>query len=369
MTDKRPLLIQGMHGMGDNIHQRAVLRALIPDHSIWLETSWPCIYEDMISPDFRLLRRPVALRTQLKNAAREADKFEKIAPRPHHHVPTIHMTYGKGSVPPGGTILQAMFAKAGIGGKYNADFSLPTWPHWHEKLNSIIGILGNEKPVMVYRPLVARPEWRGSMVRNANVDDYAAVFAAIRDNFFVISVADLEPTREWIVGPILKPDLQLHKGELPFEALAALFERADCVFTSSGFGAVLAPAVRTPCISIQGGFEPASWHADGAALAPFLGIDPIHPCMCATSNCTAPCDKKLDVPRTIERVKEFLSANGIVSSFVEPRPITEMFGAAQASGQRDALRHTLRQATPRPGHPSLLGHARTPLIRRGPIKA
>jgi hypothetical protein len=351
-----------MHGMGDCIHQRAVLRALMPDHSIWLETSWPCIYDDFVSPDFRLLRRPVALRTQLKNAQRETHKFHNgPGPAPHHKIPMIHMTYGRNTIAPGGTILQAMFNKAGIGGRYTADFGLHIEPHWHMKLNEIIGITKPDKPVLVYRPLVARPEWRGSMVRNANVDDYAAVFASIRDSFFVISVADLEPNREWIVGPILKPDLKLHAGELPFEALAALFFRADCVFTSSGFGAVLAPAVGTPCISIQGGFEPASWHADGAKLAPWLGIDPIKPCVCATSACTNPCDKKLDVPATIERVRAFVSQHCGISTFGETRPISEMFGPTEFIGHSKQPPHTLRQA-PRIGHPSLLAR-RLPGVR------
>jgi hypothetical protein len=366
---KSPLLVQGMHGMGDNIHQRAVLRALMPNHSIWLETSWPCIYHDLVGPDLRLLRRPVALRTQLKNATREADKFERGGPLPHHRVPMVHMTYGRNSVRPGGSILEAMFQKAGVGAAYkDFDFSLPIPDEWNSILDHIVDddhILNPvppHRPIMVYRPLVARPEWRGSIVRNANEDDYAAVFASIRDHFFVVSVADLEPMREWIVGPQLKADLTLHKGELSFEALAALFKRAACVYTSSGFGAVLAPAVGTPCISIQGGFEPKSWHADGAKLAPFLGIDPINPCACATSACTNPCTKKLNMDFALGAVEGFLSNLGLLSPDVEKRPMTEMFAPAEHIGQIRQPPHTLRQAVIRPGHPSLL--AQRQIIRR-----
>ncbi len=44
---KEPIYIRGMHGMGDCIHQRAVIRQLLDRHEIWLETSWPQIYHDM----------------------------------------------------------------------------------------------------------------------------------------------------------------------------------------------------------------------------------------------------------------------------------------------------------------------------------
>ena len=360
---KSPLLIEGMHGMGDCVHQRAVVRALMPMHSIWLETSWPCIYHDLVGPDLRLLRRPVALRTQLKNASREKDKFFKDGPAPHHHLPKLHMTYGRNTIRPnGGTILEAMFLKAGIASAYaDADYRLPIPYEWlypvDEMIESWRPINGSGKPLMIYRPLVERPEWRGSMVRNANADDYAALFATIRDHFFVVSVADLEPTREWIVGPRLKADVELHKGELPFELLAALFHRAKCVYTSSGFGAVLAPAVETPCISIQGGFEPSSWHTDGAKFAPYLGIDPIQVCACATSACTNPCTKKLNMDFATGKVEGFLSQLGLLSAGVEKRPITEIFGPAEVVSHPRHAPHTLRQAVPgigRIGHPSLL---------------
>jgi hypothetical protein len=274
---------------------------------------------------------------------------------------SIHITYGRSTVG-SGTILSSMFSKCGITDKYaDADFSLPIPDEWLRPVDGMIASWGSGKPILVYRPLVARPEWRGSIVRNANVDDYAAVFAAIRDEFFVVSVADLEPGREWIVGPILRPDVTLHQGELPFESLAALFRRARCVFTSSGFGAVLAPAVGTPCISIQGGFEPAQWHADGAKHAPLLGIDPVKPCACATSACTNPCDKKLDVPSAQAAVRDFVSAHCGVSAFAEIRPIAEMFAPAEFIGSPKTPPHTLRQIQPRIGHPSLIN--RRPGVR------
>jgi hypothetical protein len=344
-----------MHGLGDNIHQRAVIRALLKrEYSIALETSWPCVYHDL---PVRFIRKPVALRTQLKNAAREAAKFAPTPPS-HHTNNAIQISYNRSSVG-SGTILQAMFTAAGIGGDYaDADYTLPIPWEWDDALTNKIGQPPvTPKPLMIYRPLVMRPEWRGSGLRNANPDQYAELITMVRDSFFVVSVADLEANREWIVGPQLIPDVSLNHGELSFETMAALFSRAAVVFTSSGFPAILGPAVRVPTISIQGGFEPSSWHADGAKFAPYLGIDPINPCICATSACTKMCAKTLDMPVARQRVAEFLG----LSATAESRPVSEIFAPAvyPPPSRRGPAPRTAPQV--RVGHPSLLAQRRPPV--------
>src|SRR3546814_11400043 len=44
----KSIYVQGMHGLGDNLHQRAILRHLMQSHEVWLETPWPCIYHDLV---------------------------------------------------------------------------------------------------------------------------------------------------------------------------------------------------------------------------------------------------------------------------------------------------------------------------------
>ena len=259
MSDKRPLLVRGMHGLGDNVHQRAIIRALLKrDFKISLETAWPCIYHDLAGENLRFLPRPAALRAQLKNAIREREKFSPAVPA-HHTVPTIQITYNRDRIErsPSRTFLEAMFQSAGIGEDYaNADMSLPIPEMWAADADALItgwfAHRDTEKPILFYRPLTVRPEWRGSGIRNANVNQYAELVAMVRDSFFVVSIADLEPNREWIVGPQLIPDVAFHRGELPFDTMAALMARAALVYTSSGFPAVLGPAVGTPTISISG---------------------------------------------------------------------------------------------------------------------
>lgn len=306
---KTPLLIRGMFGLGDNIHQRAGLRILKETHDITLESMWCSLYHDLVGPDFRIIRKSAALRTQLKNAERERLLFAPTpqflpqnATRFSYVASQIELrTHSK-------TVLEAMFSSVGIQNRYpEADFRIPVKQEWLDSIDAIIATWRtNDKPIMVYRPLTARPEWGGGALRNANHDAYAELANMLRDRYFVVSVADLEPTKEWIVGPPFPADVCYHKGELYFELLAALFKRADLIFTSGGYGAALGPAVETPTISIYGGYEPGYWCADGAKWAPYLAIQPIKSCHCGTSACRMRCNKQTDVPAARELVNRFV---------------------------------------------------------------
>jgi hypothetical protein len=306
---KTPLYIEGMHGLGDNIHQRAVLRQIMQTREVWLETSWPSVYHDLVGPDLHLLRRRVNLRTQTKNAQHEDALFERAAPagiermRVMYHGANVMATESK-------TVLEGMCTATGTS-YADADYRLPIPCEWIQKAEAIFSKIGYTpdvaatKPLCVYRPLVARTEWRGSMARNANEIAYAHLFAYLRNHFFVLSVADLHPGAEWIVGPSLKADAELHHGELDFQTLAAVFREADLVFTSSGFAAILAPAVETPCISIVGGYEDGRAHDSGARFAPFLSIEPVTPCRCWTSACRQMCTKEIDMIPAVDEINAF----------------------------------------------------------------
>lgn len=323
MTDRKPpLLVHGMHGMGDNLHQRAVVRQLMDTHEVWLETSWVALYHDLIAEGLHVVRKHVALRTQLKNQSREQAKFVP-SPRNLPDLASVSLSYSGHNVArqPNRTILEALLGAANMRLSYEcADFSLPVPPEWGALVPPFDT---GGKPLLVYRPLVLRPEWRGNDRRNADADAYAQIFAAIRDRFFVVSVADLEPGREWITGPRLKPDATFHKGELPFEALAALFARAKMVYTSSGFAVLLAQSVGTPVVSVLGLYERGDHHAAGAKYAPYLAIEPINPCSCQNSFCPRRCSKQIDLHVAISKITDFVNALGV--PYAERRPMAEMF--------------------------------------------
>lgn len=309
---KPSLHVQGMHGLGDCLHQRAVLRQLMQTYTVTLETSWPSVYHDLIAEGLMVCRRAVSLRTQSKNAQREADKYVALHPLMRAGM-RISYTGQQVLAAPSQTILEVMcnvtrtsFAEA--------DYRLPVPAAWDDVLFNTLGKLPgrfSDKPWMFYRPLIARPEWRGSMARNADPGAYHELFNSIRDKFYVVSVADLGAGVEQIIGPDAQPDLSFHQGELVFEALAALAKHSALVFTSSGFSAILGPAVGTPTISIGGGYEDHHCHDSGIKFAPYLSIGPRVGCSCWSSACRNTCDKSLDLDAAKIATDKFVSQNCI----------------------------------------------------------
>jgi hypothetical protein len=300
-------------------------------YDVWLETSWPCIYDDLIAEGLKVLKKRTSLRTQVKNAARPSEivKFSHATPPPGTR--SIQMSYATRAIhsTPSRTVLEAMCVQVGCDFA-TADFRLPVPSSWITP--QIDSINRSRKPLMIYRPLTVRPEYSPVSVRNADPTQYAELLAEIRDNFFIASVADLVPEKEWIVGLQLKADMTFNGGELAFEQLAALFSQADLIFTSSGFAAVLGPAVGTPTVSIIGGHEPLSCHDAGARFAPYLAIGPAR----------RP-DKHLDMPTAKTRLRKFVSEICIQTSDTSAPVISETFTTAIPVPSQPAMSPQLLQ--------------------------
>lgn len=297
------IVLDGMHGLGDNVHQRAVVRRLIDaGHPVWLRTPWPCLYHDF-DDRLRLIERGYTLRTQAKNAKRERGAYTR-EPIPRT-ARTVRVWYDYGSIRKAGSFVGGMMATTlhDVGGDY--DFTLPVPTAWRYKAAAHLG--RPSRPVMVLRPLVERKEWGGCRIRNPNHDAYAWLFHSIRDRFFVVSVADLVPGFEDIVGPKLEADMTLHAGELDAEALAGLMSLAAVTFTSPGFAIALSQAVGTPVIAVFGAHESSRFYAYGDRFAPTLGIDPVTPCEHFARAC--PCDKRIDIATGTARIAAFVESH------------------------------------------------------------
>lgn len=301
------ILIQGMHGLGDNLHQRAVVRHYMRLHRVWLETPWPSVYHDLIGPNLKLLRANTGLRTQAKNEARQAAAYS-VGPPPNLKR-TIPVWYEPAQVRAYGSFLGAMLCHTGAPATFT-DFRLPVPDRWIRGwLRVLYAAIGQPsyygKPIMVYRPLVERTEWGGCASRNLDAWTYGALAAGLRDKFFVVSIADTEPGKEWISGADIPADLKLHKGELDFETLAGLFAEASLVYSPSGFAIPLAQAVGTPSICVFGGHESSRTSYNlGAQYAPYLPIDTVNPCDCFEHNHA--CEKRIDYAVAQARVEAFV---------------------------------------------------------------
>jgi hypothetical protein len=292
------VVVNGMHGMGDNLHQRAVVRELMREHTVWLETPWPSIYHDIIGPRLHVVSRGSTLRTQAKNAAREAALFDKATPPPGR---SVAVNYPPASVRQHRGVLAAMSARCGV---LVGDFRLPVPASWAHGL-----ALPTNKPVLVVRPLVERTEWGGCRNRNPDLGAWLAVYRQLRQQFFVVSVADLVPGKEWMAHEDLRADLTLHAGELDFRQLAALWRDASLVLTAPGFGLVLSQAIGTPVVGVFGGYESGYSFSAGAAHTPTLCIEPQTPCDCFSHS--HPCNKSIDLETASRRLQDFVHAHCI----------------------------------------------------------
>lgn len=292
----RPLLLQGMHGLGDNLHQRAVIRQLMQRYDVTLESSWVAPYHDLIEQGLKVVHKSTSLRTQAKNAKREADLFHKSRP---HNVRTRKVWYAPREVRACGGVLAAMCRNCDVSYE-RADFRLPVKPEW---ITAAREAVPTDKPILVYRPLVERTEWNGCAARNPDHDAYAKLFDSIRDRFYVVSIADLVPGVEWMTSRPVSADKEFHAGELPFETLAGLFHIAALTYTAPGFAVILAQAVGCPVAAVFGAYEASYSFSGGARYSPYLGIDPITPCDDFKHDNTK--DKTIDIAKAKSRLALF----------------------------------------------------------------
>lgn len=288
----KTILLRGMHGLGDNVHQRAVIRALKKKTGarVAVETPWPEISAD-VADEIYLPEK--SLRTQTKNVSRHAGK-----------IPVLKAN----DLPKFGQVLKNWYTaenvrRFGYVGAMLHGLGLPrTDQDFSFSPQAGFFVLGNpeRKPVMVYRPLTIRTEWAGCSNRNPDADAYHDLFAAIRKNFFIVSAADLSPKLEWISSKHVDADAEFHAGELTPQNLFWLYTKADLVFCSPGFSLPLAQSVGTKVVCVYGGRENSKFYAQNERT---LGVDTKTPCVCMTH--THACNKRIDVDAWTPRVKAF----------------------------------------------------------------
>jgi len=286
-----------MQGMGDCLHQRAVIRELQKSHDVWLETSWPAIYWDM--PEVRLLPSGTTLRTQRKNIERERGQF--TSERPPRDAARIMVHTPPREILRVGSVLGAMSSLVGVP---VGDFRLPVRDEWLAKADAVLERLNPQKPVMFFRPLTVRTEWTGGQTRNPDPKAYRELYESVRDQFYVVSIADLMPGKEWLVGSELSADVAFHAGELDVETLFGLAKRSALMFGAPGFITVMGQAVGTPTVTVFGGYEDARSFSPGARFSPWLPIEPIRPCPCWSH--THECRKEIDVPAAKVKLLAFM---------------------------------------------------------------
>ena len=273
-----------MHGLGDNLYQRAVLREYHRDRDVYLVTSWPQLYADL--PHVRPVRHPnVRLRTQAKNAGMHGHRWH--APPPGAERVRWHYA------PSGGTILESLCAGLGIA-PAALDMAGP----------AVSPPSGLPERYVVIRPATIRAEWRADS-RNPRPEYLAlAAEAARAAGYAVVSVADLKAGEEWALDPLPPADMRYHAGELVLPDLLGLVAGAAAVIGGVGWLVPAALAYRQRMLLIYGGWGfhngPQRIFDRRVDTSAITGLMPEPFCMCTTP--AHACDKTItDVEAKIAR--------------------------------------------------------------------
>ena len=220
------MLIEGMYGLGDNIYQRAFIKNIRGE--VYLRTAWPELYKDLDHVKF--IKANTNLRTQAKNIERQKNSIYSKKPKAGR---SIQVVYGNRGIFRG--MRNCLGVEPGI--MDLPDFGAPP----------VVG-----KYVLV-RPVTLRSEWMAE-TRNPLPGYIESATNIIRDyGYKIVSVADLKPKKEWIIGNTPKADITYHKGELDVSGLLALTQNACAVIGGIGWILPAAMASNIPGFIVCGG--------------------------------------------------------------------------------------------------------------------
>lgn len=226
-----PLSIRGMWGLGDNCYSRPFVRSLARNHSIWLETPWPELYADL---DIKFVRGARRLRTQLKNIERQPrDRWSRPPPGTRE----IAISYSGAS-----TIVHGLQLRFGVNFEPKL-FDLPDMGP---------SPFSSDRPIAVVRPVTVRSEWYNH-ARNPRPEYLFEIVNELKKTHTIVSVADLEPGFEWLVGRLSPADKYFVNGELSIRSLLALVRDADIVLGGVGWIVPAGLALKVKTFVILGG--------------------------------------------------------------------------------------------------------------------
>jgi hypothetical protein len=224
--------VHSMKGLGDNIYQRAFLKAF--SCNVAIDTPWPQLYEDL--PHVECIQpASMALRTQAKNVkAYRKWNHKRIPPRSAAGMRPCYREQG---------IYNGMREAFGIDA---APMDLPV--DMHAPLDGL-----RPGSYVVVRPVTVRSEWRAD---SRNPDPhyvFEAATAAVAQGFTVVSVADLQDGHEWAVGALPPAHHRYHAGQLNVIQLMRLVANAAYCIGGIGWIVPACMATNTPALIICGG--------------------------------------------------------------------------------------------------------------------
>lgn len=257
------MLINAMRGLGDTIFQRAFIKKF---PGAYVDTPFPQLLDDL---DIKPVRPSTNLRTQRKSMELIASWFHRPAQR------ELKIRYGKEG------IISGMTESFGVD---PGEFDLPDF-----------GSSPAAGEYVVVRPVTVREEWRAD-TRNPLPEyvDAAARYAHFK-GLKVVSIADLEVNKEWLIGDAPYADITYHSGELDVTQLMALIAGAKAVIGGIGWIVPATICYRVPAWIICGG--QGGYNAPEKITSPLMGehktefVVPDNFCHCTLK--MHDCDKRI----------------------------------------------------------------------------
>lgn len=231
----RPLIVEGMRGLGDNIYQRPFIRAAAARGPVYLSTPWPEFFDDL--DGVRFIKPRTELRTQAGNIERQDDgRWSKPPPGAE----TVTIRYGSADFRRG-TLIDAMERALPLDG-VPLTFDLPDMGP---------SPIRSDKPIAVVRPVTVRSEWRNE-ARNPQPEYVGQIALDLRRTHTVVALAHLAPGQEWALS--MPPhDINCTMGQLSVRQALALIKAAHVVVGAVGWIVPAAIALKTPAFVVLGG--------------------------------------------------------------------------------------------------------------------
>ena len=292
---KEKLHVITYDGWGDSIYSRQIIRELSKTKEIYLQTSLPDIYRDL---PVKFIPNKSIYRTQAKHITSDHITYSELPP----DIPNVKLFYNEDLQT--STVVSLLLKKAGLPLDTKLEWDLPDFK---EELSRCNLNIPTDKPLAIVRPATQRKEWH---VSTRNPDPHYinwCSFMLMEWGYHVISVADLEKNKEWLVN---NQDVCAHQkfysGEIPMLALFELMKEAKIVVGGSGFIVPASVSAGTNLFLISGGR--LGYDGISKIIHPTMNLSkiqwamPSNPCRCTLNH--HDCNKY--IPDLDSRFVEFM---------------------------------------------------------------
>lgn len=283
MAKKEKIYIKTFDGFGDNLYTRSVIKELIKNKDVYIQTPLPDIYRDL---PVKFVYTQSEYRTQSKIKPSKHIKFND-AP----DIKAIELKYDQDLYT--SNVMTILLKKVNLPLDTKLEWDLPDFTEELSELNLNIPL---DKKIAIVRPSTIRMEWPVPS-RAADQTYINWCSSTLMDwGYHVISVADLEKDKEWLYNNMdIHAHQKFYKGEVPIYALLELIKKAELVVGGSGFIVPATVSANTNLFLILGGR--LGYDSPAKTLHPTMDMSkiscalPTNPCRCGQDD--HDCDKRI----------------------------------------------------------------------------